>query len=199
MHRRMLLALLATVTAIVLILSVATDSSYADDPPSASAAPEVAGTLDTAVHPYRPLYVIGANGDALRLIGSDAPIATPGIATSPVAPPGIAAELERLRLAYEALKGTTGSARTLAIAGVLAALCYFLIAGLKSATSLDFNPRLKRWIPWGLLGLGVLAGFLSWYSAGNPLLVAVVHGAGPPLGVLAHELLKLFKPPATAR
>lgn len=97
------------------------------------------------------------------------------------------AEFNEVRAAYAALKDAEGG-KMVAWFLLIAAVCNLLISAIKRLMKL--TSRGKKYLPWVALGLGVIAGFFSYYALGIGLLAALWYGAGPPFSVLIQELVR---------
>lgn len=107
--------------------------------------------------------------------------------------PGSNEDLEQrladLTAKYKALKAASPTEKRIAIAGLLGAVVWLLIAAFKRVGQW----KSTRWIPWAVLGMGVVVGVVDKYALGAGWLNALISGGGPPLSVLIQELLKFRK------
>lgn len=133
--------------------------------------------------------------DAAPAIVEAAPAAVP----MPLAPePTIAERLTEVIKAFEAYRGATeATAKRLLLFGAFAVGGKLVIEVLLLLVP-ALGTRGKKWIPIVALGLGVAVGLLSSLAVGTTLLLAVLYGAGPPLGVFVNELIKVFRAKAPA-
>ena len=99
------------------------------------------------------------------------------------------AKYEALKDAYESRD--EASSALLAWSAIVAAFAWLLIAAIKRLGNL--TDRGKQWLPLVALGLGVIAGGAASIAEGIPWWQALVVGAGGPLSVFVHELLKRGK------
>lgn len=101
-------------------------------------------------------------------------------------------EAAATKAAYDAYRAATDpSAKKLAFFGLLLAGTNLLLTGFKLGVGL--SGRGKKILPWIALGAGVATGLLAKLIAGEPTIVALLYGIGPPLAVLAQELFGLIK------
>ncbi len=107
-------------------------------------------------------------------------------------------EAAATKKAYDAYRAATDpSAKKLAFFGLLLAGTNIGLTVFKLGVGL--SGRGKKILPWVALGAGVATGLLARLLAGEPTIVAILYGIGPPLAVLAQELLAgLKKDKATA-
>jgi hypothetical protein len=98
------------------------------------------------------------------------------------------AKYNAMKEAYAAAKGSGADGKTLLYFLLLAACANLLISGIKRAMQL--TNKGKKYLPWIAAGLGVVAGFASYYGLGVGLLAAVIYGAGPPAAIIFQELFK---------
>jgi hypothetical protein len=105
---------------------------------------------------------------------------------------GLLEEAAATKEAYDAYRAATDpSAKKLAFFGLLLAGTNLLLTGFKLGAGL--SGRGKKILPWIALGAGVATGLLAKLAGGEPTIVALLYGLGPPLAVLAQELFGLIK------
>lgn len=131
------------------------------------------------------------------------PATEPTAAPAPAEDTGdaLAAALEDAAAAKKALdayrNSTEPGAKKLLLFALLAVLTKLLLSVWRLAS--DMSAGARRYLPWVALGVGVATGLLAKLAAGEPTIVALLYGAGPPLGVFVHALLKMWRgDPATS-
>lgn len=142
---------------------------------------EYVAALDNTKFPDR--QAAGGGGDA----GSAAEPAEPSADDLLARIAALQAEIARYRSA------TTSAEKRLAIFSILAAMTWVLLAGLKTLSGMSTTA--KRWLPRAAAFAGVAVGLFTKLAIGEPWLVAVLYGAGPPLAVLIQELIKSWVKP----
>lgn len=117
------------------------------------------------------------------------PDASPEAAAQPTSEPDIATEAKELLEAYRALRDRAdGVTLRMGIAALVGAGLSLLIAvGRRFSAKLDSK---RKWLPWVLLGIGVIVGISDQLSTGIGWAGAFASGGGPPLAILLHQLVK---------
>lgn len=91
---------------------------------------------------------------------------------------------------------TPDQSHAAAIFAILASGTWLLLAILKRASGM--TSRGKKWLPRVAAGLGVATGLLTYLGAGQPMIIAILYGAGPPLASAIQELWKSRSPGGAA-
>jgi soluble lytic murein transglycosylase-like protein len=173
------LAAFAALLAIALLAP--TDSAAQDDPPSAEVAPAEPAAEPSAAPATAP-EAAPADADAIDWKVEAARAKDEALAA---------------KRAYDSYRDATDpTAKRLAIFAGLLAITNVLLTAFKTAVKL--TSRGKKYLPWVAMGAGVATGLLAKLAAGEPTMMAIFYGMGPPGSVLAQELLGWFKKPKDA-
>jgi hypothetical protein len=180
--------LLAAVALLGLSIGIATADMESDT--DSIDGPNLIMTSDPPVTPAEPtpdwaIDLVPETGAAAELPGPGEAPATAGD-VEPGSNEDLRQRLDDLKTAYDAR--TTATSTAVGWAGVVAALAWLIIVGLKRLGSMTTAG--KRILPLVALGLGILAGILAEVAGGLTWWQAAVVGGGGPLSVFLHELVK---------
>lgn len=185
--------------------NVMLDAAPMPDPVTATVYDDVAGAPDPAAAAELAEPTIVARQPVEAGSGSGTAAPPVGVTPAPAAPLDLAPEptveqrlAEALKL-IEAYKAATSvTAKRVVIFGALSVGVKLLLDILLLLMPV-LGARAKKWIPYVAGAAGVLIGALTKLAAGEPWLVAILYGAGPPLAVYINELLKRRKPEAVGQ
>lgn len=134
---------------------------------------------------------ISASAGAASTASDAGPAAAPAADAAATPEPGsnddLREKLADLEKRYEAVKNAEPKKKRLPIAAFIGSITWLLISGIKRTKKM--TKKGKRWLPWVALALGPIAGFFDYYALGSGFWNALITGGGPPLAVLAQELL----------
>ena len=137
-----------------------------------------------------------ASSEEAAVPDADAPdVVAPATAPEQGSDEDLAIQYEALLKAFNDMRTGDGGKMFLWFL-LLAAGANLLISAIKRWMKL--SDQGKKYLPWVAVGLGAVAGVLTYYGSGAGLLEALVLGLGPACSVLVQELIgPIHSKPAT--